>query len=405
MKSNSITFLRILAICFILAGATVAWFVLAGSLQYRTMDKRSVLDSGVADAWGPPLRQEQPVIWVASPSGNGGKKVLQAEASDVEVKLDYEALRKGLFWYRTYEARFNAEYEIPNPAPIAQMVYVNFKLPSDRATYFDVAFAIEGKAAEKAEPKDGILSDAVLVPAGKSVKLKVAYRARGVDRWDYVLPENAKLRGFHLKMATNFAEIDFPAGTGSPTNREQRADGGWELEWSYSDVIGAQSIGMDMPKVLNAGPVATRISFFAPVSLVFFFAVLLILGTVRNINLHPMNYFFLAAGCFAFQLLFAYLVDILPIHAAFILSAIVSMVLVSGYLHAVGGRALSSFAVPAQFAYMVLFSYSFFFDGLSGLTITLGAIATLAILMVSTAKVDWSQKFSRQPKLPNPVET
>ena len=30
-----------------------------------------------------------------------------------------------------------------------------------------------------------------------------------------------------------------------------------------------------MPNVLNAGPVAARISFFAPVSLLFFFAVLL----------------------------------------------------------------------------------------------------------------------------------
>jgi len=35
----------------------------------------------------------------------------------------------------------------------------------------------------------------------------------------------------------------------------------------------------------------------------------------------------------------------------------------------------------AQFAYMILFSYSFFFEGLTGLTITIGAIVTLALLM------------------------
>ena len=54
---------------------------------------------------------------------------------------------------------------------------------------------------------------------------------------------------------------------------------------------------------------------------------------------------------------------------------------------------------------MVLFSYSFFFDGLSGLTITLGAIVTLAILMVATAKVNWSEKFTRKaPPIPQPVQ-
>jgi inner membrane protein involved in colicin E2 resistance len=148
---------------------------------------------------------------------------------------------------------------------------------------------------------------------------------------------------------------------------------------------------MDMPKVLNPGPIASRISFFAPVSLLFFFAVFLIFGAVTGMNLHPMNYFFLAAGFFAFQLLFAYTVDLMPIHMCFFLSAAVSLGLVCGYLHAVGGRQLTRIALPAQFAYMVLFSYSFFFDGLSGLTIAVGAVLTLAVLMVATAKLNWSE--------------
>ena len=68
-------------------------------------------------------------------------------------------------------------------------------------------------------------------------------------------------------MKTNFDEINFPAGTGSPTDRKE-TKGSWELRWRYPDVIGAQAIGMDMPSVLNPGPVASRISFFAPVSLI-----------------------------------------------------------------------------------------------------------------------------------------
>jgi inner membrane protein involved in colicin E2 resistance len=208
-----------------------------------------------------------------------------------------------------------------------------------------------------------------------------------------------------LTMSADFEEISFPVATGSPTTRERVGDS-WTLEWSFPDVISAPAIGMDMPKVLNAGPVASRIAFFAPVSLLFFFTVLLILGMTKNVNLHPVNYFFLAAGFFAFQLLFAYLVDLVPLTLSFVIASVVSLLLVCSYVAAVGGKRMLAVAVPAQTAYMVLFSYSFFFDGLTGLTITIGAIATLALLMIATARVNWAEKFSAPkpvlpPKLPS----
>jgi hypothetical protein len=237
----------------------------------------------------------------------------------------------------------------------------------------------------------------VVVPPKSSVPLKVTYETRGMDTWRYVFTDASRVTHFELALTTDFDEINFPRGTGSPTSRDEAAQ---LYTWSYPDVLSAPGIGMDMPKVLNAGPVAARISFFAPVSLVFFFTVLLIVGMVRGVNLHPMNYFMLAAGCFAFQLLFAYLVDLVQIHASFAIAAAVSLVLVCSYVRAVGGRTMFWIAVPAQLAYMVLFSYSFFFDGLTGLTITIGAIITLGLLMLLTAKVNWSEKFGRSAARP-----
>jgi len=202
-------------------------------------------------------------------------------------------------------------------------------------------------------------------------------------------------------MRTNFTDIDFPVGTGSATDRSMDS-GGWSLTWNYPDVISARDIGMDMPKLLNAGPVAARIAFFAPVSLLFFITVVLLIGGLRGVPLHPMHVFFVAAGFFAFHLLFAYLVDHLPLIPSFAIAAIASLVLVSGYLRAVGGAILFKVALPAQFAYMVLFSASFFFDGLTGITIAIGAVITLAILMILTARVDWKSAFS--PSKPSPPE-
>ncbi|MBV8278024.1 MAG: inner membrane CreD family protein [Verrucomicrobia bacterium] len=203
-------------------------------------------------------------------------------------------------------------------------------------------------------------------------------------------------------MSTDFREINFPSGTGSPT-KEIQTETGWQFEWKYPDVIGAQAIGMSMPDVLNPGPVAERVTFYAPVSLLFFATVFLVLAMARDIPIHPMNFFFIAAGFFSFHLLFAYLVDVLPLHASFTIAAGVSLLLVCGYIYAFAGKALSLWAVGAQFAYMVLFSYSFFIDGYSGLTIAIGSVLTLAFLMATTAKIDWSKRFARNAVAPPPI--
>lgn len=395
MYSQKLTFRSLLAIVFVFCCTAIGWFVLGGTLAYRSEVSSGALSHEVRNTWGPALQQNHPVAWYQSPTGQKGRSMVSPSASRVDVALQYEPKRKGLFWYRTYQIEFAARYEIPNPTPIEQTVYVAFNLPSENASYNAFTFDLEGTGLDEPVLRGGTITQAVAVPAYGTVPLSVTYHARGLDRWDYNLGDVDRIKNFALSMQTDFDEINFPLGTGSPTSRNAVGDSGWELDWDYPDVIGAQSIGMDMPKALNAGPVASRISFFAPVSLLFFFAVLLILGAVTGVNLHPMNYFFLAAGCFAFQLLFAYTVDLMPLHVSFFVSALVSLLLVNGYLHAVGGRQITRIAAPAQFAYMVLFSYSFFFDGLSGLTITVGAIATLSILMISTAKMDWSTVFGR----------
>ena len=396
---------RLIAITAIFLGTCFAWFLLGSALQVRTRQQQAQLTSEVTDVWGPALQQKHPSAYYVTAASATGRKQLQPTHSKVKVDLAYEPKKRGLLWYRTYAARFEAEYEITNPTPVTQTVYVRFELPGDKASFHDFSFALGTEGKREVLPEQGAITQAVSLEPGKSETLKVGYQARGLDSWRYDFGDSTRVRQFMLTMNTDFTEINFPVGTGSPTTREKVGDS-WTLEWSFPDVISAPAIGMDMPKVLNAGPVASRIAFFAPVSLLFFFTVLLILGMTKNVNLHPVNYFFLAAGFFAFQLLFAYLVDLVPLTLSFVIASVVSLLLVCSYVAAVGGRRMLLVAAPAQVAYMVLFSYSFFFDGLTGLTITIGAIATLALLMIATAKVNWAEKFSASktvlpPKLPS----
>ncbi|MCP5547084.1 MAG: hypothetical protein H7A50_06900 [Akkermansiaceae bacterium] len=211
------------------------------------------------------------------------------------------------------------------------------------------------------------------------------------------------MRDFALTMDTGFSEIDIPAGSEfRPTASAAATVGGW---WNYEDVIGAHAIAMDMPRCRTRATSPDGDILRTGVAGVFF-AVLVMVFPETRVDLHPMNYFFLAAGCFAFQLLFAYLVDLLPLLPSFGISAAVSLLLVTGYLWRLAGAGFARIAAAAQFSYMVLFSYSFFFDGLTGLTITVGAVVTLALLMFFTAGVDWSSALRRRRNaVPPPVPT
>jgi len=394
------TVLRLFAILFITLCTAVAWFLLGTALNVRTSQSGISTAQSVLGGWGPPIEQIHPQAWYQSPGTGDGKASIRPSGSKVDISLGYEPRQKGLLWYRTFAAGFRGEYTFTNPTPIPQTIYVQFSLPSPDAGYNEFLFTLNGKPTTANVTGKAPITEAVVVDAGVAATLVVAYKTRGIDRWTYSFGADSRVQNFLLHMTTDFEEIDFP--TGSPTERK-RAGKGWDLTWSYPDEIGARPVSMEMPKVLNPGPVASRITFFAPVSLLFFFSVLVVICLIQKVDLHPMNFFFLAAGCFAFQLLFAYLVDVIPLGIAFTLSSAVSLAMVSGYLFLAKGARFARFAAASQFAYMVLFSYSFFFDGLTGLTITVGAIITLGILMVTTAKVNWGEKFSRQ-SVPPPLE-
>jgi inner membrane protein involved in colicin E2 resistance len=226
------------------------------------------------------------------------------------------------------------------------------------------------------------------------VNVRFAYRSHGLDTWRYDFGGKvAHVRDFVLRMRTNFKAIDFPESTLSPTEKKKIGDG-WELTWNYKSLVSGFSIAIAMPEHVQPGPLAGEISYFAPVSLLFFFFVMFMITTIRGIDLHPMNYFFLAAAFFAFHLLLAYLADHISIHAAFAICSLVSVFLVVSYLRLVVGMRFAAVeAGLSQLVYLVLFSYAFFYRGYTGLTVTVGAILSLFVAMQMTGRIRWSEKF------------
>jgi inner membrane protein involved in colicin E2 resistance len=404
---------RIAAIIFIFVCSAIAWAVLGSTLLTRTYMASDTLNGQVQTIWGAPQVQSSPSasynvnVQKTVEKQENGKAVerlqtetqtvwLPIDASQIRVDLAVDYRQKGLLWYTTYRSEFQGAYTYRNATGKDQFVTFCFPLPAKEAMYDDVGMSVND-APLNLTSANGVLSGSAKLAAGNQAVLRVGYRSQGVDTWQYKLGDNvAQVKNLHLKITTNFGGFDFPENTLSPSG-ENKVGNGWELTWDYQNLLSGFQIGIKMPEKLQPGPLAGRISFFAPVSLLFFFFVVFILTMLRGIEFHSMNYFFLACAFFAFHLLLAYLVDHISIHWAFLVCSAVSLFLVWSYLRLAAGNRFAVEAGVAQFAYLILFSYAFFFEGYTGLTITIGAILTLFIAMQVTAKIRWSEKFARKP--------
>ncbi len=402
---------QILALVFIFVCTTVAWVILGATIFSRTYGSNEQLQGHVASTWGTAQQQSPPTATytftdvVNSTTVENGKVVVHSENVQRQVPLPMQASRihvnfhltprqKGLLWYSTYAVDFAGDYTFQNNTTRPQTVDFRLKFPAQKAIYDGLQMKVNEQPVALATDDQGTVGQATVGP-GDTASLHVAYRSQGLDRWRYQLGDGiAQARDFMLIMQTNFRDIDFADDTLSPTSK-QLIPGGWQLTWQYSNLVSGFQIGMTMPQKPQPGPLAGEISYAAPVSLFFFFFLMFIIATLRNIDLHPMNYFFLATAFFAFHLLLAYSVDHISIHAAMVLSSAVSVGLVVSYLRLVVGLRFAALeAGTAQLIYLVLFSYAFFWKGFTGLAITIIAIITLFVVMQVTGRIRWSERFA-----------
>jgi hypothetical protein len=311
-----------------------------------------------------------------------------------DFHIDYR--QKGLLWFSTYRVEFTGDYKFQNPTAEERTFTIKLPLPAKQVVYDGVEITLDELPLPLYFGGTEVTAHGKVGPNAAGV-VRAAYRSQGQDNWNYKFSnedEVSRAKDFHFLIKTDFGGFDFPENSLSPTEKRQTAQG-WELKWDYQNLVSGFNVALKMPQKLQPGPLAGRIAFFAPVSLFFFFFLVFILTTLRGIDLHPMNYFFLACAFFAFHLLLAYLSDHLSIHAAFAISSAVSILLVVSYLRlVVDSRFALVEAGLAQFIYLVVFSYAFFLEGFTGLAVTIGAILTLFVVMQMTGRIQWEEKFA-----------
>lgn len=385
---------HLFGIFLVLVAAAAGWSILGGTLVVRTDESDAAQRGALGGLWGSELVQRAPAFEVAGGPGKAGPAEVTPSATRIGVDLALDLRRKGLLWYDTYGVAFSGTYRVTNPRPRGTL-RMAFPLPSDGATYDDVAVVVDGRPVTTTSGTGALLA-AIPTAPGRAAAVTIRYRTRGLGTWTYRFGKGVvTARGVALTMRTNFKAIDFPARSLAPTTERETSDG-WQLGWTYRELVTGGGIGMVFPKPLQPGPLAARITFWAPLSLLFYVFVMLVITTLRRIELHPINYLFLAAAFFAFHLLFAYTVDRIRIEYAFVLCAAVSMALTISYLRLVVGLRFAAIeAAGAQFFYLILFSLALFDEGYSGLSITVGAIVTLFVTMQLTGRIRWSERFAK----------
>ena len=354
---------RLVAIGIIYLGCAMAWFILGGTVVSRSGESDAALAAEVARLWGGRHTQIAPTAWVEVPrvvveelpptvargpaaargeDGGRPRRRRRPRPAAWTSTLDLDQRRKGLLWYDTYGVAFDGEYRFRNPhdvaAPHRRLVRVPVRRKASTTTSPSSSTARRRRPSPTSRRDSSAAAD---LGPGQETVLRVRYQLARPRRLDLRLhrqrasPRSATSSS---SMKTDFDRIDFPAGTLSPTTRAPPGRRAGTSTWRFASLVTGQRIGMDAPNRLNPGPLAARITFFAPVSLLFFITVMVILGAIRGQSLHPMHYFFVSAAFFAFHLLLAYLVDHVDIHAAFVIAAATSLFLVISYLRAGGGQ-------------------------------------------------------------------
>ncbi len=404
---------RIVALCLIFGMTALAWVILGGVTQFRTRAQDTKLKHSVRQLWGTAQKQWAPYVYYQTQiekkvkttrnskteieiitETKDNQAILDSSYITVDLKLDHR--KKGLLWYSTYRVLYSGEYIIKNTTSKERDFFFVYTFPTNDGIYDNFEMTIDGKEIEKLIPSNGKITKRLKIGPDDSRIVSISYGSQGMDEWWYIFGSGVShISNFKLIMTTDFDDIDFPENSISPVEKE-KTESGWKLTWHYSNLISGIQIGMGMPKKLNPGPFVSRVSYFAPVSLFLFMFLVFVISRVRKINIHPMNYFFIAAAFFSFHLLLAYLVDHIALHPSLLICSAVSILLVISYMRLVIGIRFAFLEIGiSQFVYLVLFSYAFFLEGFTGLAITICCILTLFIVMQYTARLDWKAQFDR----------
>lgn len=312
----------------------------------------------------------------------------------LNIKIDSNVRTKGLLKFPGYLLHFSGEYILRNSLDKQERLSFTFPLPSNAGNIMDIKVYLNGNPfTEDANLADGINYNIDMKP-GEERTIKIDYKAQGTGSFSYLMGNMVReIKKLEANLETDFPDYDIPDHAMIPLdmNSDSKVS---KITWKGENLVTGQSISLKFSLKDDYGHLASKLFFYAPLSLLLFMMVFILFVVSNEINLHPMHYLFLIGGFFVFYLLGSYMISFMNVILGIVLSLGISTGIMVYYMILLKkGKTLVQITANSAFIFQWVFSLAFFFPEYTGFLITVATIISFVALMRTTANTDWESKF------------
>jgi hypothetical protein len=304
----------------------------------------------------------------------------------------------------TYAAAFEARYAVraPDVQRKGVRIAVAFPFPSGCSTVSGPKLLVNNEEDEDRTSYSiaGIRWVGWFKPK-ETKSISIAYTARGEGSYRYALDKNRLSKRFRFVVTVNGLEpgrqVEIPSESLQPDPQSKRTVRGWQYVWDHDGLLTTKDIIINFPAKESPSALAERvgenaqrllpIARFAPLFLVLYLGALFLTGLPRQDRLYLIETFVLLGLAFlAFYPLFIFVACYVGQGVALCTSLALVVGLSSVYASVTGGRSVAARVAAFQLVLLGGFTYGLLEPAITGLMITLGVVALVAVFMLASVR-------------------
>lgn len=304
----------------------------------------------------------------------------------------------------TYTAAFEARYAVraPDVERKGVRIAVAFPFPSGCSTVSGPKLLVNNEEDEDRTSYSiaGIRWVGWFKPK-ETKSISIAYTARGEGSYRYALDKNRLSKRFRFVVTVNGLEpgrqVEIPSESLQPDPQSKRTARGWQYVWDHDGLLTTKDIIINFPAKESPSALAERvgenaqrllpIARFAPLFLVLYLGALFVTGLPRQDRRYLIETFVLLGLVFlAFYPLFIFVACYVGPGVALCTSLALVVALSSVYASVTGGRSVAARVAAFQVVLLGAFTYGLLEPAITGLMITLGVVALVAVFMLASVR-------------------
>lgn len=334
---------------------------------------------------------------------------LQApDRTDVDIDLVVRYKEQEDVYLTTYDATFSGDYDFTNPnTEDPSRIVLTFPFPPNVNTLSRLTMTVNGKEATQTRTSMRGITWAGWFKPEESKTIHVEYEAQGIDDYSYAVDHDRLNKYFRLVAnVTGVDELELPNDCLRLREKKKIADG-FQLTWFHKGLVTNRDIMIDLPDREPELTFAARLQKYAdrfavlcrvaPLFALLFIGAIGLSAWVGAPRLNAESHVLLALNFLLFFPLLIFLAGFTGVAVAFWISVGVIALLAVLYAWRTGGLGMLWRVVVFTGVFLGLFSYAVLHERWTGLLLSAGGIAVVALFMLSHAL--WPPE-PREPESP-----